>query len=123
MEITLQAQVRFKSQVCISCGVHFCIPSELDQKLRENRKDFYCPNGHSQHYVAETEADKLRRELKRKEQEVADQVHAKLRAQSELEKANKKLKRVTNGLCPCCNRSFINLARHMKVKHPESVKK
>lgn len=26
--------------------------------------------------------------------------------------------RVKNGVCPCCNRSFQNLKRHMNTKHP-----
>lgn len=26
--------------------------------------------------------------------------------------------RVGNGVCPCCNRSFGNLHRHMQTKHP-----
>ena len=34
-------------------------------------------------------------------------------------KAEKQLKRVHNGVCPCCNRSFQNLQKHMKTKHPE----
>lgn len=31
----------------------------------------------------------------------------------------KERKRVGNGVCPCCNRSFSNLQRHMKTKHPQ----
>lgn len=27
-------------------------------------------------------------------------------------------KRVSNGVCPCCNRHFARLADHMKTKHP-----
>jgi len=30
----------------------------------------------------------------------------------------KERKRVGNGTCPCCNRSFTNLQRHMATKHP-----
>lgn len=26
--------------------------------------------------------------------------------------------RVKNGVCPCCNRTFVNLQRHMHTKHP-----
>jgi len=37
-------------------------------------------------------------------------------------KANTELKRVkrriNGGVCTCCNRTFTNLARHMKTKHP-----
>jgi len=28
-------------------------------------------------------------------------------------------RRVQHGVCPCCNRTFSNLASHMKTKHPE----
>lgn len=28
-------------------------------------------------------------------------------------------KRVAHGVCPCCNRSFTDLRRHMESKHPE----
>ena len=30
-------------------------------------------------------------------------------------------KRASAGVCPCCNRSFQNLRRHMGNKHPEFV--
>lgn len=123
MQVSVLTMVSFKVQTCISCGVHFGIPEELDRRLRDNHKEFFCPNGHKQFYVGESEAEKLRRELKRKEQEVADQVRAKLLAQSELEAAQRKLKRVAKGVCPCCNRSFANLHKHMTAKHPEVVKK
>lgn len=35
----------------------------------------------------------------------------------------KKLNRVSAGTCPCCNRSFKQLAAHMKNKHPDYVDK
>jgi hypothetical protein len=28
-------------------------------------------------------------------------------------------KRVAAGVCPCCNRSFKDLARHMAGQHPD----
>jgi len=36
---------------------------------------------------------------------------------SDAAKAQRKLKRVHRGVCPDCNRSFENLARHMHTKH------
>lgn len=30
--------------------------------------------------------------------------------------------RVSNGVCPCCNRHFRNLYKHMESKHPNYVK-
>lgn len=123
MQVSVYTTVSLEVQTCVTCGVHFGVPIELDRKLRENHKGFYCVNGHVQYYTGESEAEKLRRELKRKEQEVADQVRAKLLAQSELDAAQRKLKRVAKGVCPCCNRTFANLHKHMTTKHPEIVKK
>ena len=37
----------------------------------------------------------------------------------EKEKLERKLKRVDKGVCPHCNRTFRNLARHMDCKHKE----
>jgi hypothetical protein len=119
MELTIHTKLSFEVQTCITCGCQFAIPTELDRKLRENHKDFHCPNGHQQRYIGETEADKLRRELKRKEQELADEVQAKLNAQNLYFKTQKQLNRVSKGVCPCCNRSFKDLRRHMETKHPE----
>lgn len=123
MEMSVYTSVSLEVQTCIACGVYFGVPKQLDYQLRQNHKSFYCPNGHPQSYCGESEAEKLRRELKRKEQEVADQVRAKLQAQSELQAAERKLKRVAKGVCPCCNRSFANLHKHMTTKHPEVIKK
>ncbi len=30
-------------------------------------------------------------------------------------------KRIANGTCPCCTRTFTNLARHIAAKHPDYV--
>ncbi len=38
---------------------------------------------------------------------------------SEKNKLSRQLKRVNKGVCPCCNRTFVNLANHMKTTHPE----
>jgi uncharacterized protein with PIN domain len=31
--------------------------------------------------------------------------------------------RVGNGVCPCCDRTFVNLQRHMASKHPDHTTK
>ena len=30
-------------------------------------------------------------------------------------------KRVANGVCPCCNRTFKDLAAHMSTQHPDYI--
>lgn len=111
------------SQTCIKCGVKFAFPEELDSKLRENHETFYCPNGHPQMYTGKTEAQKLRDELAREKQrremaEATAREEAK-RAEKAERAHDRTKKRVHNGVCPCCNRTFQNLARHMATKHPE----
>ena len=120
---TLTFSTILVSQTCISCGVQFAMPEELDNRLRQTHKSFFCPNGHIQNYVGKTEAEKLREELKRKEAEIAGIVDEKYAALHQVQTLEKKLKRVHNGTCPCCKRSFQNLKKHMASKHPELVKK
>lgn len=119
MEIAIETKLIFFVEQCITCGVKFGIPSALVDARRNNHEEFFCPNGHSMYYSGKSEAEKLRDELKRKEQELADQVQAKLFAQQDIERLQKKLKRVHKGTCPCCKRSFQDLRRHMESKHPE----
>lgn len=52
---------------CARCGVAFCLPAHLNVQLRENHETFYCPNGHGNHYPQETEAERLKRKVKRLE--------------------------------------------------------
>lgn len=30
--------------------------------------------------------------------------------------------RIGKGVCPCCNRTFVELARHIATKHPDYAK-
>jgi hypothetical protein len=99
-------------------------------KNRGPNNPFYCPNGHKQHYTGQSDADK--------ERERADQLQRQLTAAEERAKRQHELreaaerqaaaargqvtrikKRVGNGVCPCCNRTFSDLQRHMHTKHPE----
>lgn len=120
MEVSISTILTFSIEECCACGIRFGIPSQIQLNLRESHKSFYCPNGHSQSYTGESQSEKLQRELKRKE--LANVVRDKLNAQSEVATLNKKLKRVHNGTCPCCKRSFANLKAHIKTKHPELLK-
>jgi len=91
---------------------------------------YSCAYGHKQYLCeGESEETKLRRERDRLAQRVAEwQDEAK--QQQELREAAErrtaaaraqvtKIKnRVGHGVCPCCNRTFENIARHMASKHP-----
>lgn len=123
MSQTFTELVTLEKCTCISCGVVFAIPETLIDNLRRNSGFYHCPNGHSQGW-AESEAQKLKKQLEAvqvqlrvsKCETLAEQ-NRRIEAEDSKEKAEKKLRRVKNGVCPCCNRSFQNLARHMAIKH------
>lgn len=126
-------------ETCCSCNTPFAMSDEVHAIAMERREkfSFYCPNGHHQYYISgESEADKLRRERDQLTQRLAqkdDEIRAAwatANQQSDFVKAGErriaaakgqitKLKRrASNGVCPCCNRTFFDLQRHMHSKHP-----
>lgn len=125
--VTMTVELRIYN--CPACGVPYGISTDLDDACRSTGKSYYCPNGHSLSYGA-SEAEKLRRErdvLKQQIARVEDESRI-ARAQAEEQRrqrisAEKKLKttqtRIGAGVCPCCNRSVSQLARHMHSKHPD----
>lgn len=109
---------------CCRCGVEFASP--VISERRADGNFFYCPNGHSQHFT-ETEATTLRKQLERTQRDLEwarsqrETTEKRLSAQRGLTtKAKNKLARVHAGVCPECNRSFSQLAEHMKQKHPQA---
>ena len=123
--------MRFDQETCYKCKEPFGITPETRAVFLRTHQTFYCPHGHSQAYIeGPTEADKLRQERDRLKQNAAflqDQLkEAKDRAEHERHRANgykghatKITKRAKAGICPCCNRHFTALERHMATKHPE----
>jgi len=113
---------------CANCGIAFGITTDFEERRRADHKDFMCPNGHSNFYNGESEEEKLRRENQRLTQNRAyleDQIRNR-EQQAEYERNRAKAfkghltrtkKRVSAGVCPCCNRTFKDLARHMETKH------
>lgn len=116
-------------QVCCSCGIEFSAPAHYFSKRRQDGKTFYCPNGHKLHF-GESETDKLRRERDRLKQRVAqkdDEIErqrnwregAERSASAYKGQATRLRNRIKAGVCPCCNRTFQNLQRHIAGQHPE----
>lgn len=110
-----------------TCGLMYAIPESLHNQLdaKRERRSVYCPLGHQWHYVGKSDAEKVRELQDRLAAERAqhDQERATLKAQATRAKnAKARLeKRAAAGVCPCCNRTFQQLARHMKTKHPDYV--
>ena len=120
----LSLPVQLTSEDCGECGGTFAINTTYRQRCYdEGKKVFHCPycqtpwgwTGKGRLQIAERELEaervRLRLALARENTERAEK-----------EKLERKLKRVGRGVCPECNRSFANLARHMNCKHLEKAK-
>lgn len=115
-------------QECINCSIRWGVSKLFDRQRRGDKKSFYCPNGHPQAYT-ESEADRLRKALETSKQQNAmwqdDARQQRQRAEAAERSASAQRGVVTRlknraaaGVCPCCNRTFVNLQRHMAGKHP-----
>lgn len=111
---------------CIHCGMVFAVPKDWHRERRNNHRDFYCPGCRgSMHYPGKSEEEKLRAQLAH-QREISDARAEQLKKKEyQVRAAKGKLtkfkKRVGKGTCPCCNRHFQNLARHMASKHPDLI--
>jgi hypothetical protein len=121
--VVVAQTVKLIPNECCACGVVFAMTEYHDTRFKETHRIFYCPNGHQQHYTAKTPAELAREELARcqdrlarTEARAASEAAARAAAEGMVARLTK---RVANGVCPCCKRSFANLKRHMASQHPE----
>lgn len=130
--LTLNIKIEFETIECFRCHVLFAVESMTRKHYIDTGDYFYCPNGHRQYYTEST-IQKLEKQLetkqraldhKQKELEWSEQRTRNVKNSLKAEKGAKtKLKkRIANGVCPCCQRPFVNLARHMKGQHPNYAK-
>lgn len=128
-----EAMVTMEIIHCYKCEVPFAIPQRLKKHFKDSQQTFYCPNGHDQAYVksslqiAEEKAAKEKAALEwrlkyaeeTKEYWASQYKEQRKKIISIKGQKTKLMNRIKNGVCPCCNRSFGNLANHIKSKHPE----
>jgi hypothetical protein len=115
------------------CGISFAMPQDFQLVCRlDHNQEFYCPNGHGQVYIGKTEAQKERalRESAERDREyyqvqlrrTREELKSTERSRAAIKGQNTKIKkRIANGVCPCCNRHFAALEKHMATKHPDYV--
>lgn len=117
---------------CGECGGVYAILEKFRKKKREKGGFWNCPYclcswGFSKD---RSEVQELRDEVDRKDRQLvserashdrtrADRDHVERCRRAEKAAKTRIKNRVGRGVCPCCNRSFENLARHMQAKHPE----
>ena len=128
--MTVIATQKIVSEVCPRCGVVFGVTERFQEERYKDKKSFYCPNGHSQYYPQETEEDRLRLKLHESYEEQQRLIHEVEETEEQRRQAQrsaaaykghyaKQKKRVSRGVCPCCNRYFKQLHRHIRNQHPE----
>ena len=134
---TISATTHLETVNC-SCGGIYAVSKTVYDSCRERGGGWNCPycrGGVS--WGANTENDKLKRQLAQAERDKANlisqtesQRQQKLAALAEADHFRRSRdgmkgvvakikKRVGRGICPCCNRHFANLQRHMETKHPD----
>lgn len=98
------------------CGQAFALPTLLYDAVYEARSGgqmFYCPLGHSNSFK--------KGRVKQLEESLSAVRQARDWAEARQATTERKLKRIQSriaqGICPKCNRSFRNVARHMKSQH------
>lgn len=119
---------------CATCNIDFGIGADFMRRRREDHAWFYCPNGHSNAYNGPSETEKratqaereleaarslAQRESQRRQRAEAEARTADYRARAAKGQLTKARKRIAAGVCPCCNRQFQNVLRHMAGQHPE----
>jgi hypothetical protein len=116
---------------CCRCDVSFGLEQTSYDHLKRSSQEFHCPYGHKQHFPqGKSEVEKMRDQLdaerrrrERAEQESAYQIDARNTAERSARAYKGQVTRLRNrakaGVCPCCNRHFSQLERHMASQHPE----
>jgi hypothetical protein len=121
---TYTQEITLETITCGSCAGTMALNARWLECKRKESGGYTCPYCNQQRGWWKSEAEKLREELDRKSNELTSAKSEALRLTHQRDEeikarleAERKLKRVDKGVCPCCNRTFKNLARHMAVKH------
>ena len=113
------------------CNVPFMMTENQHRRLIESHETWWCPScGSSRHYTGKSEQQKLEERLQHKESQLDSERRQRAHAEQQERFAKnqvraqkgaktKLMKRIHNGVCPCCTRTFANLQRHMKSQHPD----
>lgn len=125
--MTITTTHRLVEKSCYTCKFPFMVPEWFEKQCRENKREWFCPACRSSTLYTVSEIDRLKKQLddqvgywkRQYENEQSRATVAENRRRAAAGQITKLKKRVGNGVCPCCNRTFQNLLRHMATKHPE----
>lgn len=118
LEYTVWSDLTFKT--CPVCGINYALPTVMhNERLNsKEQKNWYCPNGHSLVF-RDNDTARIQRKL---DEMTRDRDWQKQRAEKADRERKKVERRIHAGVCPKCQRTFTNVARHMETKHPLETK-
>ena len=128
---TISESVELTAISCGECGGTYAINERYRAQKQQKGGYWTCPYCKcSWGFGDQSENARLKRELEaeRKRTQWAQQEarnqrsradHAEYRERAQKAAKTRIKNRVANGVCPCCNRTFQDLAAHMKTNHPD----
>lgn len=113
---------------CGHCGGTYAISERVRAYHEEHGSSWHCPYCATGWGYAKGRVQALEQELVRerarvqsalsREAEAIKRATAAEAKEAQAEREAKRLhRRAQAGVCPCCNRTFANVARHMATKH------
>lgn len=127
--VRIGATVDLEVLSCWVCGCTFGVPYSVKQNMKSRGETLFCPKGCR---LGLGEPDWKRRQAqlerqlstaKRRADNLENRAESAERSLSATKGVVTRLKnRASKGVCPCCNRHFSNLQRHMETQHPDYTK-
>lgn len=115
--------VGLSSIECCSCNGVFAVTDNAYDHYKNTGEFFNCPYCKTSQHYSKPEISILKDRIKTLEntrkyylEELAKEKKSKIAIKGHHTRLKK---RIANGVCPCCNRSFKNLHLHMENQHPE----
>lgn len=124
MPKTIERTVELSIVNCGECGGSYAINARYRSQCRDKGTGWTCPYckcswGYYKNNRHKDLEDQLERAQRDRDHYLSQVSHAR-RQRDNARNSHKKMRnRVKNGVCPCCNRTFQNLLKHMRTKHPE----
>lgn len=119
---TITTETTLNVMPCPACGILFAIPEIFEKARREDGGSFFCPGGHFMSFKpwAKEKLEEAQRQLTAARCAEADAKRAlEKEREDRVKEAAKEKRRHASGKCPCCQRSFASLSRHIKHMHPD----
>lgn len=108
---------------CAKCHVLFAVTADHDTSLRSTGAEFVCPSGHTLAYNGGRTAEQVANERTvllavELATVTAERDHTERLHRAAVGKNTILKRRISHGLCPCCQAAFPDAAAHLAAEHP-----